>query len=58
MKKRIRPEIADIAGDGDYPLPADAYEWDEAEEDARADEARDAEPEDDPAADEPDGRDA
>jgi len=57
MKKRIRPEIEDVAGDGDYPLPADAYEWDEAEEDYRADEARDKEPDDDPAADEPDGRD-
>ena len=57
MKKRIKREVEDIAGDGDFPLPADAYEWDEAEEDYRADEARDAEPEDEPATDEPDGRD-
>jgi len=57
MKKRIRPEIEDVAGDGDYPLPVNAYEWDESEEDYRADEARGAEPAADPAADEPDGRD-
>jgi len=56
LKKRIRPEIEDIAGDGDHPLPADAYEWAEDEEDYRADEERDAEPKDDPAADGPDGR--
>lgn len=32
MKKRIRPEIAATAGDGDYPLPAVAYEDDQEEE--------------------------